>query len=110
MGEKLEPKQPVDLDHEPTVRQLGPSVEHISVPILGVDDKELATGGPLPSQPNVGAEGIAPRVVLDESAQERTGTQAVGDSRPDHVLVELPVERLQLGQIDPVELDAGLEG
>ena len=50
--DRSETKQPVHLDHEPAVPQLRGAVRHqgVGLPVLGVDDKQLAPGRILPPQ------------------------------------------------------------
>ena len=63
----LQPEQPGRLDHERTARQLGPAVEHVGTPTFAVDHEELAPRGPLPAEPEIDAERLRRRVVLNQA-------------------------------------------
>src|SRR5215510_7518314 len=74
-----ESKQPVDLDDEGAVRELGKAGD-ARVALIVVDDEQLAAGTVLPAQAHVRRERRGGRVVLEERADEHQRRHRVGDA------------------------------
>ena len=71
---------------------------------FGIDNKQVAAGFVLPSEPDIRAQRVVAGVVLQQRADERQGGHRVGCPRRDQLRRETT-----LGEVDPVERHTRLD-
>ena len=82
-------EESIHLDDEATVFHLGPSVKNIGVAVFGINDKYFAAGRPLPTQSEVSTQGIASRIVLDQSAYVCPRSEGIVQPSDCDMLIEV---------------------
>ena len=93
-GLELEPEQPVELDDEGAIFQLGKAPRGQRVALLVVDDEQLTARLIFPPQPDVAADGVIARVVLHQRAHKHRGAEGIGGASGHEVAGERPLREL----------------